>query len=877
MSRRLLILALIVCAALLPTHLGAAQSLGKRLVKLYDFEEPQNLEPVPMGWIRVDDRDGFPVYNKAGFDDEIAFSGTRSVQLPTLGGSTMLRLPAGDIPAVGISDYVIAARVRTAGVEHAKARLAALFYAGPDTPIEESRVETKLIQTAGAWKLIHVELYGKYPEATHISLELSLLQPAQYDPHQPAAHEARLQDVEGSAWFDDVAVYLAPRIEMRTNDAANVIIAPKTPELSMTIHDVARENLRGRVTLRDCRGDVVAGEDLQVIQIGREMTWTPPLDAFGWYRAVLELTNEEQVVASEATAFAYLPPDDAAPREAKRFGIIAETIGEDELDHLPALLEELNSGSVWLPAWAEGLTLAELSNYFSAPDDAIQQLLYQHVRITFVLQRLPVELAQRQRLEATNLLDLLRLGDSAYADYLDPVLVKYGQQSSRWQIGRTGNEDAFFSPDLPELTQRFHNKTQQYVPGPVVMLPWSLPQLPRPEIETPAGWTVLVPWALPLDTIAATILKWRDNRENCFVLEMPDDDIFPSEAVLGSMVKRAVIAWMLDVPCIAIEQPWEMVGQIRPQLMPRPEFAAWRQLTRHLSGKRVVSPYPVVEGVRAFILSDMDEPETTGTIIAWNDAAPPEQAVIQMFLGMGDVQVVDIFGNTKPAARDARGAHVIPLSSEPVFIEQVDVQLARFRADFGFEPNFVQSTYDEHHHELRLTNPWPITISGELLLVEPKGWDFSPRHHMFSVPPGRTVRLPVTLTFPPSEEAGWHTVAAEVTLIAEEPLKFRIEQPVELGLQKVLLTPSVQLTDNDAVVLLQVTNRSAQAGDYKAYVAHRAYGKLYRPVGELQPGESRMIYVKLPGGADQIAGERVRVGLVEVDGPGRLNMSVQMP
>jgi hypothetical protein len=872
----LLTLVLCACGWLLPRP-ACAQSLSKRLVRLYEFEEPANLEPVPMGWIRVDDREGFPTYNKAAFAEAISFSGDRSVELPTLGGSTMLRLPAGDVPAVGTSDYVVAARIRTEGLTHARARLSAVFYAGHDTPIEESRVSSELLQTFGDWELVHVELYGTYPQATHISLELSLLQPEQYEPLRRDAHEPRLQDISGSAWFDDVAVYLAPRIELTTNGPGNIIIAPDTPTISMTIHDVAREDLRGTIRILDIRSEVAAEDEFDLVRFGRETKWDPQLERYGWYQVTLELRNSEQAVASQSIWFAYLPADGPASGEKERFGIIAEAVGEEDMELLPWMLDELNSGSVWLPAWDRDLTLEALSSYFTAPEPTIQDLLYQHVRITFVLQRLPAELARQARLEATNLLDLLRLGETAYADYLDPVLVKYGQQSSRWQIGRTGDEDAFFAADLAELTQRFHNKTQQFVPGPVVMLPWSLQQLPRPEIQTPAGWTVNVPWGLPLDTIAGTLVNWTNNPENCFVLETPDPDVFSNHSTVVSMVKRAVIAWMLDAPCLAIRQPWRVEGAIRPQLMPLPEFAAWRQLSRRLSGKRVLGSYPVVEGVRAFILSDPEDPNAKGTIIAWNDSAPPAQAVIEMFLGNGDVRVVDIFGNVDPAPRDTRGAHVIQLTQDPVFIENVDINLALFRARFGLHPEFIQSTYDEHYHHLELENPWPVTISGELLIVEPTNWDFSPRHHIFSIPPGQRIRLPLSLTFPPSELAGWHTIAAEVTLITAEPLKFRIEQTVELGLKKVLLTPSIQANGSDLVVMLQVTNRSTEAGDYKAYVSHPEYGKLFRPVGELQPGESRLLYIQLPGGMERVAGERIRVGLVEVDGPGRLNMSVQAP
>lgn len=111
---------------------------ARRTVKSWDFEGDAGLfEPVPPGWFRAQDnpntgrvRPGFPAFNAAILDAEVAASGRFSMRLPTRGGSTSLTLAAGVLPAIPDGDYSVVARVRTQGLEHARARIVAWFLDG---------------------------------------------------------------------------------------------------------------------------------------------------------------------------------------------------------------------------------------------------------------------------------------------------------------------------------------------------------------------------------------------------------------------------------------------------------------------------------------------------------------------------------------------------------------------------------------------------------------------------------------------------------------------------------------------------------------------------------------------------------------------------
>ncbi len=99
-----------------------------------------------------------------------------------------------------------------------------------------------------------------------------------------------------------------------------------------------------------------------------------------------------------------------------------------------------------------------------------------------------------------------------------------------------------------------------------------------------------------------------------------------------------------------------------------------------------------------------------------------------------------------------------------MFIEGVDVPLVRFLAAVRIDPPFLEATGEVLDRTIILTNPWPASISGSVSIVEPGGyvqgpkdrsWRIVPRSSPFSIPPGKTAQIPFTVSFSPTEEAGW--------------------------------------------------------------------------------------------------------------------------
>src|SRR5690606_24149703 len=78
---------------------------ARRIVRIFDFEEPDNPDPVPRDWFRAQEtptrpRPGFPLYNEARFDRTGGRGGGSAVMIPIKGGSNSLRLMPGVIPVL---------------------------------------------------------------------------------------------------------------------------------------------------------------------------------------------------------------------------------------------------------------------------------------------------------------------------------------------------------------------------------------------------------------------------------------------------------------------------------------------------------------------------------------------------------------------------------------------------------------------------------------------------------------------------------------------------------------------------------------------------------------------------------------------------------
>ncbi|MCZ6734709.1 MAG: hypothetical protein O7C65_02845, partial [Planctomycetota bacterium] len=142
-------------------------------------------------------------------------------------------MPTAVIPVFPGGDCVVSAWIRTDGLTHARARLAAWLHDTYGNLISESRGQSPLLQTHGRWQRVSVEIRGDTVHAADLVIELQLLQPQQFTWTSHTPDEPLLQDVSGRAWFDNIAVWQRPRIELSTDSTGNVVVPGEKPTLNV--------------------------------------------------------------------------------------------------------------------------------------------------------------------------------------------------------------------------------------------------------------------------------------------------------------------------------------------------------------------------------------------------------------------------------------------------------------------------------------------------------------------------------------------------------------------------------------------------------------------------------------------------------------------
>lgn len=903
-------------------------------------------------------RPGFPAWNEAKLDYQSpAYRGVGSLTLPTAGGSTSLLLESGVIPVFQSADYNISAYIRTEKLAFARARVVVRLLDSAGATIPDGEHASELVVSEGEWTPVSIDVEAASDTAAFLELELQLLQPEQADgPLFPASTtsvsgagsagargekksgliaKAFGQDLAGAAWFDDLTVTQLPRIELATNGVGHLVRSPESPELRLEIRDLTGEKLRAELTVFDTHGRVVDRMS-KPLGSGRVRTpWTPKIARFGWYRAALGVYNERTIVGQAMVDFVWLPPEPEVAAGAaaatgrgaavtRKLGLQVGAMPPRLAGDLPEMVRRLGLGAVALTLPVDDVTRESAAERVREGAPAIDGLLAQGVEMTLAIDRMPGEYCAEHRADLSDPWTALRSESSGWEPYLDPFMEKYGQRVRRWRIGRASDDVAFWRSPLAGDLAGARKNLGRLVSVPTICVPWRIDRglsvAALGSMSESVQLSVLVPEDVPYGAIEDFAGLWKSvytggaSPEMAVVFEPMPTEEFGHASGAGELVKRAVVYWKgfdpfdlsqgaTSPPTAFLAFPWEYREGRTVDLRPRPELAAWANVNRRLADRRVVGELAVTPGVRCFILAPAGEGSLgQGALVAWNETAEPEDAVLRAYLGPGPVRVVDLYGNSADAAIEGldetssdggsssprRPGVVVPLGSEPVFIEGIDPMLTRFLASVHFDPGILLSTNENHENALVFENPWTTGLDLRAYVIKPGGldangvkdrtWKISPRAGRVIVPSGEMGRIPITIAFSPAEEAGPKDFVLDLDVTADKAYGLiRVRAPLELGLKnvKLELTPVV-LSGGDVLIEALVANTGTVPVDIELTAFAPGQPRVKNQINRLPAGNQVVRRFPYPGGAKDLLGKRVFVAATDAETKGRLNKSVMV-
>ncbi|NJL31414.1 MAG: hypothetical protein HC898_07150, partial [Phycisphaerales bacterium] len=202
---------------------------------------------------------------------------------------------------------------------------------------------------------------------------MEIVQPAAKSSETLSTHEILYQDIQGSAWFDNIAIWQVPRVMVTTQTPYNLLRSPEQPKLRANVQDLTGQALLAVLILRDGSGRVV---DRMSQRVGEgapmNVTWEPRIDKFGWYTAELVLIDQlaakepqgqttSLAVARDVCDFLYLPHERSLlPEESPRFLLDATPSVPSDTTIVPQMLELTGMGGAIISSFPPLMPRSEL-------------------------------------------------------------------------------------------------------------------------------------------------------------------------------------------------------------------------------------------------------------------------------------------------------------------------------------------------------------------------------------------------------------------------------------------------------------------------------------------------------------------------------------
>ena len=875
-----------------PTEAGVTP---RRLIARFNFEESAEFNPgVPIDFYRVTSERGARdnAAEPQGGRDDRAFAlgyppfGTvttgEGVGRPNaqgrkgyavcfnLDGASMVL--GRDIPLDGISpgaELLLRAWAHTEGLRHAAVRVSARYFDGQGRAIAGIHA-SEVIRSEADWRMLEVKPPATPPEAKLLQLWLEVVQPSLQARAEDNRFEVAKSDVRGRAYFDDIEIWQMPSVVFEPE--ALGMVAPGTrARLRLRCDDPLVKSAESHVGVRDAGGDTVFEQKLTLPVDKDTMLALPSLPA-GWYEAEAHFTHGNSEIARRIARVTVLPDDPFEPDQPPRFGA---SLGSLAMRVEPAV-ELARSAFVVLPVWSESTDLGESSADIELLRPVVGKLLDKRVEPMFRLQAIPSRLANQVRVETGDTLGLFALEEDRWKPALEPWLLAFGQRVDQWFIG-SDPVDADRA-DLPAKLTEIARTMGKSIAGPAVTVPWS-PE----ETVPPAVATAMARERNVLEIVADP--AWRESGGEAYegfktgssgmvrIVPLPSGTVDDRERAID-LALRAMDAWRAGFDSISIEVRDDGLPPIPG---PALEFAAWRQISTRLCGRRFVAEIPVAEGVRA-VLADGGR---GAALVLWNEGGGADVPVA-VDLGPGTVHATDLWGRSKDIAPSPKG-HALSVGREPLFVEGVSREMCLFRKGFRVDPVFAESKRAPQEGTLVLANPWERVLSGTLSINAPDALGLSPKTHRFTIAPGGEVRLPVNFSVPRSMEAGNVPVHVEVTGTADEPFRAAMTGLLEVGYRKAVVEPSWRLARSiesgaiDLVLTLKVTNVSDATIDVEAFAGADGYASDRKLVTGLAPGATAVRAFYFTDGARRLSGRDIRAGVHEPDSDARLLKRVAVP
>ncbi|MGF1632261.1 MAG: hypothetical protein ACFCVE_00285 [Phycisphaerae bacterium] len=880
---------------------GVVASVGRpeRVIAAINFEERQggNVESLPMGWVKLV-APGMPHYVSGRLTRDAARSGDYSFRLDLDGGSAAYRHVLPERVFSPGTHYRVEVYARTTPLAHAACRLTAYFVDADGKPILETIVLSEpwahrpdQQRPTDDWQRLSIALPAVDERCRRMVVELALVQPELMGSSRPRRQQLFEQDIEGSAWFDDLTVAQVPRMHVESPAAGNVFGLSEPLALTVVVSDEYTDDLSVSMRVEDATGVVVHQQTAPIPgavspsqSVLRRLTLRMPDLAPGWYRANLLLHNGQINLGQKQMDFIRLADDTPALLPDGRFLLSATHLPLETWETLVKILPRVGAGRVKLAVWTKHRDLER--DAADLLDKTLQDLKRLSIVPTACLLTPPPQLRADSRPSSWG--SLPTMPAEPWTAALALLVSRHAHHVPAWQIG--SDEDAVHFVTDPNYRRAFELVRARFgelLQRPDLSMPW--PVWFEPDAQMPAALSLLVPPEVLPEHIPLYIDEARRHgvKQVSVSLSPIDEVAYGRPERIADFAQRLGYALAGGADRLELPLPFDPApADGQPLSHPQELLLVQRTLMMALGGSTYRGQVALADDAEALLF----EKGGTGILLYWA-TRPGHPSNITVALGgkpyrldlMGRRNALpetaqetdDAFADGRQADRAALRGVNAPLEAMPAMIVGVDPNLSRLRASVRFEQPRVESDFAVHERVLTLTNTFSMPISGDIRLAGPQGWrvQLEPRH--FALQPGETYRGVARIQFPYNSLAGRKILKAHIGIRSDDWQAVEAPVGLELGLSEVGLQ-TLAVRQGSAIMVQQViTNYADRAIAYSAFVHVPGLARQERLVTDLEAGKTVIKRYRFEGLLDT-GSIKFRSGLREMEGTRILNEEVEL-
>jgi hypothetical protein len=885
---------LILCSLARTGLAGTPPQDNTRILHTFDFEERAqgNDEDQPMHWDKLDGID-LPHYVTGHLSTDRHRSGKYSFRMDLDGGSCIYRYQPTLLKVRSQAHYRFEGYCQTTYLRYARARLTAYFTDLDGHPLPESVRHSDLYASEDEdpqWHLMSVELTADQDRAAYLVVQMELLQPNMYFTSTLGQRALFLQDVHGSAWFDDLAVSQVPQVLLKTDRPGNIFRQGDPLNLSVIVNDREIDDLSVQLVVTDALDHRIyqhtgAVDVASAKGLGsgiKELTMQLPKVPAGWYRASLMMMSNGVYVGQESMAWIQLADAGNLSPPDPRFSMVATNLTPESWDGLTRLLPLFSVGNVKLALWSSKVDVQKIdADKF---DLLLENLFGQGISTTGCLVELPPRL--NESLNGATWLQILDVPDDAWQAQLSFLISRHANRIARWQIGSDDTDQFAVNPDMRKVFHKVYDRFANLIDHPDVAMP--CPMLFDLPVPIPSTVVVSVPPSVLPVEIPLYLQEYqeREGSGTSLSLSMLDRNRYGRETQIRDLTQRIIYSLASNVPRIDLPLPLE-VRHPSEQTVTEPMEAAliMRTLLSTLSGSTFQGKIPLSPEIEAFLF----EKGGQGIIVLWSKNDLADGQPLSISLGKRPMRV-DLWGNATPmmqtvAARgeddDETSRHTVSAQVQlkagrmPIILTGIDIDIAKLRTSLAIDRPLIESTFQQHTRHIRFTNPCSVPVSGTLKLHPPSGWDITPSSFAFTLNTGETFDRDLDIEFPYNTIAGPQNITADFNVQGDRHFTFSQPLSVSVGLSDVGTQCMAFRDGADIVVQQMITNYGDQPINYATFASYPGRPRIERLISTLRPSQTaikRFRFTNVPAGPTA----KIRIGLKEIDGNRILNDEVEI-